>query len=206
MSRIETHSKLKIEQGDISKDFLTFYYLSFKYSQGVPSQQYDIFRWVGAQNEYDLKIDKIPTEILYGTVLPKMHTSKYSLDDFVENQENAWRVMFGHFKNKSGSSQEWVSAITLGMIKQDLWFMKFKRQGRPYMIATKTDSKEDVHASFIRKYVLNQTRSGHRLFDRLFLEMGDQLRDGFFKEKLNELSILWESTHKGYKFFQEVTR
>lgn len=188
-----------------TKDLLDFFYLSFKYSQGAPSIQYQIFNWAKAVGIYKLESGLVPVEALKKRKVPKFHRhldpNKKPINDLVL----MWDRMFHYFQMPGSKPEVYLKDIYLGSLNREIYLLSKGREGRGSQKFPKTDSKEDPFASLIRSHVVVGNSAGHHVYDKMFLEMIPflNINDGVDGELLLSVAQLWEKRHQGEKFFPE---
>lgn len=190
-----------------NKDLYRFFYLSFKFSQGVPSAQYRIFSWVGTQGFYPDTPKTLPKDFQEKLKIPLLHKDPTTMNSPDINREwkKQWEVMGERLADPgSTSSGGFITAITRHMIDSDLAYMFKNRLGRDKDAKfSEPDSDQDPNASFIRRFAIMLKPTGHVVYDKMFLEISKELKDKSIRkdQKTIDLAKKWEEIHKGHGFF-----
>lgn len=236
-TEIEDRSKLtgnvepsiRLKLLDHEKKAFDIFSLSFRFSQGVPGTQGDILQWLSAKGYLDdLILPKKSPGYAYNVPVPSTHRERFHVKIEIENDiERAWAYFYNAKEGKEHiDANNNLPYILHGILKQDINFQDKERSGR---IADgkpiEPDSKEDPHASHIRKYALNGSPTGHDAFNHLFKDlrafMSDPIALGSFRRlsenptpeamsetplpgAIQELRTKWEGKHPGVSFFPQT--
>lgn len=195
----------------------SYFYNSFRLSQGNPSTQDHIFGWL-ASHGYLENIDiprKLPPYIIKMPI-PTRHEDLNRLGPL-----NDIRLMYIHFIDSKDIKSPTTEVKGIGMvpfeelivketIERDFIYQHKKRPGRDAATDVKPDSVNDPHASFLRKYVINgETMGGIAAYDDLLAHMQQSLVASIAEQKFSpdiqgcfdELVERWEINHPGISFF-----
>jgi len=193
----------------VNKDLYRFFYLSFRFSQGVPSAQYRIFSWAGTQGFYPNVSKTLPKDFQEKFKIPFLHKDPRTMNAPDVNREwkKQWEVMHQKLSDPgTTSAKSFIKAITMHMIDSDLAYMYKNRLGRD--VGSKfaeADSDQDPHSSFVRRYAIMLKSTGHPVFDKMFLEISKELNNKSVRkdQKTTELAKKWEQIHEGQDFFAD---
>ena len=122
----------------------------------------------------------------------------------------AWDIMIQEMKKtkKLTPEQEWayLDDILVEMVQKD---RDYVFSGRPKRDAThmkKADDDNDPHASFIRRYIINEepahSREGNALLSALRAHWKNNAIRFQGTDTINRLKESWERHHPGEKFYQ----
>lgn len=221
---------LRQRLADHEQKIFDIFTLSFRFSQGVPGGQAQIFQFLSAKGYLDgLVIPEKTPDYAYDVPVPKTHSEKARTRVDNEGDINtAWAYFHIAKENKAHLNHaENLPYILHGMLKQDIKFQDKERPGKsiPEGKTVKPDSNEDPHASFTRKYVISKHTTGHDAFNDMFEEIHAFMKDpdalASFQtlseepsdvpvvvhplpRAIQELRTKWEEKHPDYSFFPEA--
>ena len=215
MERAERRPE-SVEENQFSaaeKDLQRLFYLSYRYSQGSAGLQLDLFLDIIHHGFVDTSLldEQVPDFIL------SLSPPKHHIPVGEDVAKSSHRLEWNHFREVTQQTVKKTdrSDILFKMIMSDYLFQERERLGRASMW-TESDSNQDPHASFLRKYALHGANSGHPAYDELFKSLREMMIDFKLlnnaasiddKDKMGylfELEKLWEENHPGEIFWDSL--
>lgn len=220
----ETTAEKVLPQTEDEIRLFNLFRISFRISQGNPTAQAKMFQWLsatGCLDELDIPQD-IP-DYAAAIGLPKQHTDKLKTVDIQENLLDSWKDLFNAKNNKDdlGSPEAIATDILNEQLEVDYNYICKKGRpresnGKPYT----SDSYQDPHASWIRRYIVNGVSTGVDGLDALhaslrvaFVQRVCNFQDdkpGAVTYAYDEVAFSikkgWEKKHPGESFIPEEVR
>jgi len=193
--RKERQEKELTEQEKVLKNF---FFQSFRFAQGDGVILHDkLFAWAKAKGHLEgLDIPRSAPDYILNIQVPTQHKKPSFLDNLFNDKKGLlkkkWSTLHHMSKQQVVLNDNTLQSIADEMIKKDIDYQIEKRKRPPYDGVPKPDSIHDVHASFVRKYGLNQSNTGSPIYDQLFSELRPYFATA---SKLPNLKKAWEENH-----------
>lgn len=186
-------------EANITPELVKFFYLSFKFSQGMPVLQKDIFAWACRQNVFRPIPKEIPESLFLKLKPPKSHVELSSNKEF----KDEWQTMASYLSGSNVDvSFDLMERIADNMIGREIGYIKYgKRKNRQDTTVIVADSENDPYASFTRKYGIGGQKTGSDIFDKMFRDITPILSKNVdLKKRFEDLKKAWEEKHLGLVF------
>lgn len=185
----------------VPPELIKFFYLSFKYSQGSMSLQKHIFDFAAEKKVFGNIPNSMPLVLLDKLMPPKYHARSLSTSYKLTFQKE-WKEMSESFSKKWKRYNR--QKLVYLMLLRDIRFISDVpgRDVKAFAENPVPDSDSDPYVSFVRKYALQGESTNDPVFDRMFLEVKNELlkENTPLKGRLEELARWCEKKHSGHTF------
>lgn len=195
---------------------------SFRLSQGDPDVQEKLIKWLSLDGHLDTV--SVPTEMpayIGGIKLPKRHTTNIEDGAVSANLTGTWNDLVEVKSTPVDPSRrtEIIESIVDEYVSSDMKYVEAGRPGRAAKGPVRTDSEQDPHASWIRRYIILGEPTDVPGFDALHQELRPiiikaidnvDVKDTYDNlirvRELQEIVTKWQMHHPGETFIPQEIR